>query len=617
VTRPGDQAHDLRQQLTALGAEVLEQPGVTVSDPPDWENVDAVLGRLGDFDWIVFSSSNGVRSFLDRLRHLGGGLERLAGAKVAAIGPGTAAELARQGLAVDLLPEEFRGESLAAALAAEAPGRRFLLVRANRGRQVLPERLAAAGAVVEQVVVYWTHDVAAADPAVAAALAAGRIDWVTITSSAIARSIVGLLGEDLRKSRLASISPLTSSVLRELGHEPAAEAQAYTMEGLVAAIVAADAGMTPAQLAEARQYGRLEIRCTLADKALDLVFLAIMVLAAPRLDAWLQGSARLDRLWTLRLGVFFLILTALHVLVSLPLSFYSGYRLEHRFHLSTLRLRGWLWRYVKRNLLAAALGLVLAIGLYWLIWTTGPWWWLAAAAAFFLVSVVLGQLAPVLILPLFYKIERLEAPELTGRIARLAEGTGLGIEGVYRMALSEETRKANAMLAGLGRTRRVLLGDTLLEGFTPEEIEVIFAHEIGHHVLRHIRKMIVAGIFFSAAGFWFCDRLLAAWAGGGGADYGQMPISTLPLVLLALTLFATLLEPLSNAISRRFERQADGYALGRTGRPAAYISAFRKLAQLNKDDPCPPRLRVLLFYSHPPIAERLAMAERRDWGSWI
>ena len=133
------------------------------------------------------------------------------------------------------------------------------------------------------------------------------------------------------------------------------------------------------------------------------------------------------------------------------------------------------------------------LGLYWLIWTAGGWWWLAAAGLFFLVSVALGQLLPVLILPLFYKIERLDQPELAARIARLAEGTGLSIEGVYRMALSDETVKANAMLAGLGRTRRVLLGDTLLDAFSPDEIEVILAHEIGHHVFGHIRKMIVGG----------------------------------------------------------------------------------------------------------------------------
>ena len=157
---------------------------------------------------------------------------------------------------------------------------------------------------------------------------------------------------------------------------------------------------------------------------------------------------------------------------------------------------------------------------------------------FFVVTVILGQLLPVLILPLFYKIERLENAELADRMARLAAGTGLSIEGVYRMGLSEETVKANAMLAGLGRTRRVLMGDTLLDHFSSDEIEVIFAHEIGHHVFRHIRKMIVAGVLYSLLGFWICDRLLCL-AGRRSStapvDAHRMPPSTLPLLMLMLT----------------------------------------------------------------------------------
>jgi uroporphyrinogen III methyltransferase/synthase len=237
VTRPGAQAHELSQRLAALGARVLEQPGIVLSGPPDPSAVDAALARLDEFDWLVFSSSNGVRYLIDRLRQSGGGPERLGGLRLAAIGPGTAAELARHGLRAAIVPAQFEAESLAGALAAEARGRRFLLARANRGRQVLPEQLAAAGAQVEQIVVYSTEDVTAADPAIAAALDAGDIDWVTITSSAIARAVVGLFGASLRKSRLASISPLSSGVLRQLGFEPAAEAKEYTMAGLVAAMV--------------------------------------------------------------------------------------------------------------------------------------------------------------------------------------------------------------------------------------------------------------------------------------------------------------------------------------------------------------------------------------------
>lgn len=374
-------------------------------------------------------------------------------------------------------------------------------------------------------------------------------------------------------------------------------------------------GMTDAELSEAKSYGRLELACALGDKVVDVAYLSVAAfLLAHPLDAWLQAYPLLAGNWTLRLMALFVIVYLLHMAASFPLSLYGGHILEHQFKLSTQTFGRWLWQYAKRNLLAMAFSLAVAVGLYWLIWTTQGFWWLAAAATFFVVSIVLGQLAPVLILPLFYKIEKLNVPELTDRIARLAQGTGLSIEGVYRMDLSDETVKANAMLAGLGRTRRVLLGDTLLNGFLPDEIAVIFAHEIGHHVLRHIRKIIIAGIFYSAAGFWVCDRLVTAWVGrhDGTFDYAAMPVDTLPLILLILAVFSMLSQPVQNAVSRRFERQSDRFALEQTGMRDAYLSAFRKLAKLNKDDPNPHWLDVLLFHSHPPIKERLAMAEKTD-----
>jgi uroporphyrinogen III methyltransferase/synthase len=238
VTRPEEQSQELRDRLLAEGAEVLVQPAVTVSDPADWAAVDAALARLASYDWLVFSSSNGVRHLLARLAGLGRGAEALRGLRLAAIGPGTAAELARHGLRADLVPPEYRAEALVAALAPAAAGVRFLLARASRGRQVLPDGLTAAGGLVDQIVVYATHDVERADPPVAAALAAGHVDWVTVTSSAIARAVAGLLGGHLRQAKLASISPITSETLRELGYQPAAEAREYTMAGLVAAIVA-------------------------------------------------------------------------------------------------------------------------------------------------------------------------------------------------------------------------------------------------------------------------------------------------------------------------------------------------------------------------------------------
>jgi uroporphyrinogen III methyltransferase/synthase len=239
ITRAVEQAEALASRLSELGAACLLQPAIEIGMVANWAPVDAALARLDEFHWLVFSSANGVRFLLDRLLACGADLRRLAGIQLAVIGPGTAEEFARYHLKADLQPDEYRAESLAAALAGQARGQRFLLARASRGREVLAEELVAAGGIVEQVVVYSSRDIEQADEGIAAALSAGQIDWITVTSSAIARSLVRMFGDNLRKSKLASISPLTSEVLRQLGHEPAAEARDYTMDGLVQAIVAA------------------------------------------------------------------------------------------------------------------------------------------------------------------------------------------------------------------------------------------------------------------------------------------------------------------------------------------------------------------------------------------
>ena len=240
LTRPEDQCAAARRKLADLGADVLLQPAITIGPPDDWAPLDAALERLTEFDWIVFSSVNGVEAFMNRLALFGRDARALGRAKLAAIGPGTADALAAWHLRTDLVSAEFRAQALAAALAVEAKTgpRRFLLVRASRGREVLAETLTAAGHAVTQAVAYRSADTTTPDPEIAALLKAGKIDWVTVTSSAIARSLVALFGDDLRKTKLASISPITSGVLRELGHAPAAEAREFTLDGIIQAIVA-------------------------------------------------------------------------------------------------------------------------------------------------------------------------------------------------------------------------------------------------------------------------------------------------------------------------------------------------------------------------------------------
>jgi uroporphyrinogen III methyltransferase/synthase len=237
VTRPLEQATSLANSLTELGANVVLQPAIAIAEPEDWQPVDVAIERLGDYDWLVFFSTNGVKCFLERLFALGHDMRALGGIKLASVGPGTADELGKYHLQVDLQPDEFQADSLTAALADKARGKRFLLPRASRGRDVLPDDLRTAGGIVDQIVVYRSLDVEQPDPEVANRISQGEIHWITVTSSAIARSLVQMFGEDLRQSRLASLSPITSNTLRELGFEPAIEAKVHTMQGLIDALL--------------------------------------------------------------------------------------------------------------------------------------------------------------------------------------------------------------------------------------------------------------------------------------------------------------------------------------------------------------------------------------------
>jgi uroporphyrinogen III methyltransferase/synthase len=232
-------SESLRRRLADLGADVVTQPAIRITDPPDWGPVDAALDRVEQYDWLVFASANGVDYLVRRLLGRGGDLRRLGRAKLAAIGSGTAERLARYHLRADLVPDEFVAESLAAGLVGQAKGRRFLVARASRGRTVLGAAVERAGGLVDQVVVYGSVDEERADPGVVAALAAGGIDWVTVTSSSAARALAHLYGAALGSARFASIGPLASGTLRELGYVATVEASPHTTAALVEAICAA------------------------------------------------------------------------------------------------------------------------------------------------------------------------------------------------------------------------------------------------------------------------------------------------------------------------------------------------------------------------------------------
>ena len=237
IARPIQQAYDLAAVVAEQGGEPIVHPAIEIDDPQDWHPVDAVIQQIRTFDWIVFSSANGVQRFCDRLFQSGADARSLANAQIATIGPRTADALTQYGLHADLQPKEYRAESLFESLAPHADEKNILLLRASRGRDVLGNSLTEAGAQVTQVVVYRNTDRQTPDEDIVRDLSAGRIDWITVTSSAIARALHRLYGKQLSGTKLASISPITSQALRDCGLEPTVEAAEHTTDGIVQAMI--------------------------------------------------------------------------------------------------------------------------------------------------------------------------------------------------------------------------------------------------------------------------------------------------------------------------------------------------------------------------------------------
>lgn len=366
--------------------------------------------------------------------------------------------------------------------------------------------------------------------------------------------------------------------------------------------------LDPERQAQAREYARLRRRLWLAGTLLGAAYaLAWLVTGwALELRAWLETVSTND--WFLVAG-FAAIFGGLYALAALPLDFYSGFVLPHRFGQSTQAFKGWAADQLKGLAIGAPLGLLLLELLYLALRAAGELWWLWAAGGLLVFSVLLSNLAPVLIMPLFNKFVPLgeEHADLAGRLLRLAERAGTRVRGVYKFDMSRRTRSANAALTGLGSTRRIVLGDTLIEEFTPDEIETVLAHELGHHVHRDIPLLIGFGALTTTLGLYLASLALG-WAIGAFGFNGAADVAALPALGLALGAYGLASMPLENAVSRWRERLADSYALQATGNGEAFASAFTRLANQNLGEVDPEPWVVLLFYSHPPLGERIARA---------
>ena len=295
--------------------------------------------------------------------------------------------------------------------------------------------------------------------------------------------------------------------------------------------------------------------------------------------------------------------------LTIPLSFYGGFILEHMYGLSNQKISGWIMDELKKFLLSLPLVIIMVEIMYIFLRNFPNTWWIFVTVIWIFFSVIMAKLAPVLIFPLFYKCVPLDNKEVKKSLEALAEGTGISIQGVYSINLSKNTKKANAALAGMGSTRRVLLGDTLLDSYSPAEIKSVFAHELGHQVYHHIWKMLAIGTISGSLGFAFCHLVLSNVTAILGYQ-NIYDIAAFPAVCMALAVSGFMLLPIQNAISRRFERACDRYAIEKTDDPEAFISTMEKLAEQNLSDLTPNRLIELLFYSHPAISKRIEMAKK-------
>ena len=359
---------------------------------------------------------------------------------------------------------------------------------------------------------------------------------------------------------------------------------------------------------KAKEYARLRRRLMLIDLALGAVYLLLWLFSG-----WSQALKSYLLTWTsnewLLVAGFGLVFGVGYLLITLPLSYFEGFILPHRYGLSNQTFTGWVSDQVKGLLVGGLLGGLMLELIYAVLRLYPDTWWLWAAGLLLVFDVILANLGPVLIFPLFYKFTPLgeEHAELAERLLRLAERAGTRVRGVFKFDMSRRTKAANAALTGLGNTRRIILGDTLLNEFTSDEIETVLAHELGHHVHKDIPVGMLVSTLTTLVGLYLASLVLD-WGVSYFGFSAPGDIAGLPLFILVMALYGLVTMPLSNGYSRWRERRADEYALRVTGKGEAYASALTRLANQNLAEVDPEPWVEFLLYSHPALGKRIAMA---------
>ena len=362
---------------------------------------------------------------------------------------------------------------------------------------------------------------------------------------------------------------------------------------------------------KAKQYERVHNILFFVDILYTLILVFAFVYVgghggySARLADWISGWCA--NYW-LQIAVYISLLTTGYMVCLLPFHYYSGYYLEHKYDLATQSLFSWFKDRIKSFLLNIIFMVLLGEVLYLFLKFSQNTWWIWLSIIWVLFGIILSNIFPVLILPLFYKYKPLENDVLAKRLIALAERVNARILGVFELELSSKTKKANAALTGIGNTKRILLGDTLLKNFTDDEIEVVLAHELGHFYYKHIWKLIFSGGFVTFIGLWITSLVLTKLVVYSGFNEVSQ-VGAFPLFLLCMFVFALISMPINSTFSRILEKQSDMFALRETNAPAHFISAMKKLANLNLADEEPHPLIEFFLHDHPSISRRVKLAE--------
>ena len=362
----------------------------------------------------------------------------------------------------------------------------------------------------------------------------------------------------------------------------------------------------------ASRYHRLRRRAALASTVIGVAWLVGLLVTggSVTLSAWATGLAA-GLPWPLRPAVAVALVAGAVALgweaLSFPFALYRGFLLERKYGLSSESFATWLGDHGKGLGLGLVLTLGSAIGVYWTIWLSPARWWVISAALFVLLAIVISRIAPIWLMPIFYRFQPLEREALRERLLALSARARVPVLGVFEWGLGEKTSRANAALVGAGRTRRIIVSDTLLKDYSDDEIEVILAHELAHHVHFDIWTALgLEALLMTAA--LLGAHLSATRVGPSLGFRGPSDLGALPLMVLAGAAVSLLLAPISNAWSRHNERRADRYALRLTDRSAAFVSAMRRLGAQNLAEERPARLVYWFFHTHPTMEERIASA---------